>query len=403
MTKVLILGAGASHGHGAKNEIRTPLANGFFDPTKYAPVLEIYKPLIKYVRENTSLESVNNHMDIEAIFSQIEPLWKLRGLKDMDFDRVRKLFGEPFLYISPPVLLHAFITDMITFTTWWLNKTTCPCHSFIAKNWLDEGDTVISFNYDLIMDIALLRSNVWHPSTGYGWRNPDVIGIENNITESNVTLLKLHGSTNWYKSKTFKLPNLGSKYSSKDFSFDSKPSISVVSPENSIQGKWTEMDTYSNKDLLRFRVHNLEELHAYGEFKGMPEYTEAWNELQIREGIWENNFKELLPLLILPTPYKSLEDMAFAELSELWHKARSALEESEIVVATGFSFRDIHFNQFIRLASQLRGKPLILKVATRIEDEFNQIKKGFIQDNIKVEWFNGWFEDLTIDFGYSPD
>lgn len=394
MAKVLILGAGASHGHGVKSEIRPPLAKGFFDAREYLPVLNTYEPLIKYIKQNTSFDSNDDCLDIEDVFSQIEPLWRLHGLKDMDFDTIRKLFGEPFLYISPPVLLHALIVDMITVTTWWLTKGTCPYHSFIAKNWLGEGDTVISFNYDLLMDLALLRNNVWHPSTGYGWWNPNVISSKKDEEASKITLLKLHGSVNWYRSKTIRF---------QDFDSDSEEHIKVISPEDALRGVWGQDDKYANQESPRLRIRNLDGLQAHAEFKGMPEFTEAWNEEAIRKGYWENSFKELLPLLVLPTPYKSLQDMAFAELSELWHKARSALQESEIVVASGFSFRDIHFNQFIRQAAKLRDSPLILNVATQIEDEINQIKKSFMQDNIEIEWFNGWFKDLAIDFGYSPD
>jgi hypothetical protein len=66
---------------------------------------------------------------------------------------------------------------------------------------LETGDTVITLNYDTMLDSALVRRG-WHPSVGYGlgggtakirWkRHPGV------AESCKARVLKLHGSLNWW-------------------------------------------------------------------------------------------------------------------------------------------------------------------------------------------------------------
>jgi hypothetical protein len=80
-----------------------------------------------------------------------------------------------------------------------LKGPVCQEHLKLANS-LAEGDAVISFNYDLLMDNALRQSGKL-TDLGYilpfhkvlsdsGWISPQ-------NTSSNVSMLKLHGSLNW--------------------------------------------------------------------------------------------------------------------------------------------------------------------------------------------------------------
>jgi len=81
---------------------------------------------------------------------------------------------------------------------------TCDLHNALAA-WLDAGDLIASFNYDLLIDRSIKQSRNWIPDTGYGlqfskigvrrgeeveWRNPAE-------DTSDILLLKPHGSLNW--------------------------------------------------------------------------------------------------------------------------------------------------------------------------------------------------------------
>jgi hypothetical protein len=65
-------------------------------------------------------------------------------------------------------------------------------YSSFANQVIKRGDTVISFNYDDSLDRQLKVSGLWSLGDGYGF---PVEGFE---TQSSVTLLKLHGSINWF-------------------------------------------------------------------------------------------------------------------------------------------------------------------------------------------------------------
>ena len=92
---------------------------------------------------------------------------------------------------------------------------------------LEPKDALITLNYDTLLDSALVR-NGWDPSRGYDlagsskkfkWSMPKP---EHRPSLSEVRLLKLHGSLNWY---------IKGSYGRLSKVFDAKPSKVVISPE----------------------------------------------------------------------------------------------------------------------------------------------------------------------------
>ncbi len=68
---------------------------------------------------------------------------------------------------------------------------------FIEKH-LQPGDTIITFNYDLLIEAALRRAGLWGLRDGYG---VDLSGSFRSLLdepESQVQVLKLHGSVGWF-------------------------------------------------------------------------------------------------------------------------------------------------------------------------------------------------------------
>jgi hypothetical protein len=57
---------------------------------------------------------------------------------------------------------------------------------------LNEGDVIVTFNWDLVHEMILAKAGKWCYATGYGFtvRDPQK-------SQSPVTILKLHGSCNW--------------------------------------------------------------------------------------------------------------------------------------------------------------------------------------------------------------
>jgi hypothetical protein len=86
-------------------------------------------------------------------------------------------------------------------------KTPCSHHSALVSA-LKPKDTIISFNYDCVVDHALRISpdRKWSARYGYGFPNPARVegtaawdcANPPNIQNKSVNLLKLHGSLNWF-------------------------------------------------------------------------------------------------------------------------------------------------------------------------------------------------------------
>jgi len=80
---------------------------------------------------------------------------------------------------------------------------------FFNKTKLQEGDTVINFNYDLLVDNGLFKTGLWNPysgiknnTCGYGFGITSLNGRKEtgalkDIITSKIDYLKIHGSINW--------------------------------------------------------------------------------------------------------------------------------------------------------------------------------------------------------------
>lgn len=86
---------------------------------------------------------------------------------------------------------------------------------FFKKTKLQEGDTVINFNYDIVVDCGLFKAGLWNPYIGmgnnicgYGFGITSIGNFSSekekskNITPSKIKYFKLHGSINWLEHNT---------------------------------------------------------------------------------------------------------------------------------------------------------------------------------------------------------
>lgn len=73
---------------------------------------------------------------------------------------------------------------------------SCLLRLFIER--LKPGDTLMSFNYDLVVETALYNRRLWNPSDGYGieFKNCQQVS-ESHKFSTRIPLYKLHGSLNW--------------------------------------------------------------------------------------------------------------------------------------------------------------------------------------------------------------
>jgi len=68
---------------------------------------------------------------------------------------------------------------------------------------LENGDRVITFNYDSCVERVLLAQGKWSPKNGYGFPVEFNDEAETKGQGSNVTVLHLHSATGWYKTPAF--------------------------------------------------------------------------------------------------------------------------------------------------------------------------------------------------------
>lgn len=234
--RMIVLGAGASFGRTDGLEIKPPLTSQFFSKARELGLFaeEIYerwaeslpdqvgRSLDQLVRAVPALDPGDNagHLAVlKGFVSQqlgIEPeeysntpldIERLMGLIEgelLGYHGFLRLHGRVPQFPGPSDVLQQQLYLILCGTLIATTAGTCSRHELLAES-LEQGDVVVSFNYDLLIDRALRATCEWFPNDGYGlsfhkigrrsgdeveWRTP----LE---TQSSNLLLKPHGSLNW--------------------------------------------------------------------------------------------------------------------------------------------------------------------------------------------------------------
>ncbi|MFQ5528362.1 MAG: hypothetical protein ACE5GX_19175 [Thermoanaerobaculia bacterium] len=62
---------------------------------------------------------------------------------------------------------------------------------------LENGDSILTFNYDVVLDGELWKREIWNPADGYGIQFSNLHELGGFSPTSCLPILKLHGSLNW--------------------------------------------------------------------------------------------------------------------------------------------------------------------------------------------------------------
>jgi thiamine pyrophosphate-dependent acetolactate synthase large subunit-like protein len=95
-----------------------------------------------------------------------------------------------------------------------------------------------------------------------------------------------------------------------------------------------------------------------------------------------------IPLLLMPNRYKSFREMSFGDLSSVWRQTYEALETADAIVAVGYSFRDLHFNQLLYEALQAKGTSTPVTAVTKSEKDAAAIEEA-------TDWINMGLTPVT--------
>lgn len=198
----IILGAGATRGASCFENtwMDAPLDADFFNQVQKLSALDhshVLRDLLTFAREEFG-EDLN--ISMEKFFTQIESLDTFHETLTIARGPRVKRYAKT---------LDQFTTALATvFQLLGQNEnpagTHCKYHEALVSK-LYSGDTILSFNYDCVIDFALKAKagKRWDAQHGYG--HPVANGFEHwhdhngkgRISQTPIKLLKMHGSLNW--------------------------------------------------------------------------------------------------------------------------------------------------------------------------------------------------------------
>ena len=326
MGKVIILGAGASAGYeNSEVKLRSPVAKSFLKISKKLvdnhQIQEQFGELWGFIEKYY-------HIDKEKIGSceiNIEEL-----LTFLDIDKKHKKVREKLIQIIYLTL------DKV------LRSDPCPYHQKLI-NQLGHNDTIITFNWDLLVDNAISSESASPPDyatifdktfTGeWGSYNPGA---------DHPKLLKLHGSLNWMYCKKC------------------KKSYAYV-----LQGKVTT-DTILNPDAKWLKCPDCRN-------------------------------HQLEPIIIPPTINKPYEEWEIVK--QIWKEAKNCLITADEITIIGYSLPLTDFRAKWLFMEAVAERKQPLKKLTIVDKYpnglFEKYKKLFKVDNNNFEGIVGEIKCLV--------
>lgn len=210
---VFILGAGATRGGLARQPIPPPVDADFFEIAGEIKGHGTQKLARTVLNDVWKLYGRVNGVGLESYFRDIETrarIYKFTSTanKPKDWQKRQDNLEE----LIRRVIIHTTCDA----SSGHFKPRSSKSHKIILST-LERDDTVITFNYDLLIEESFEGAELWSPVTGYAQA---VHGITNEWcskwlstrggarkSKSKVDLLKLHGSINWtlYNNSQIKL------------------------------------------------------------------------------------------------------------------------------------------------------------------------------------------------------
>ena len=354
MNVTYLLGAGSSHTYNSSaSGIQLPLANDFFSTYSNLPISEDFDvrmgDIANYVRDVHGIpwERFNSfNMNVEAFMTELDE--KIRLLADkikkgVITDEERGNFYSWVRAYDQMIFLFAHV----------LNETqngpvSSEYQKLLAK--CDNSDTLVTLNWDTLLDRAMFESKKWTPDTGYGVAFRDILDTEwrkPKSDRSEILLLKLHGSTNW-------LVN----YVSRHLTTGERVMMTAIPEKNKVM---TQLNMGFSITETGLKVNPTTEIKKWGArpipsagelaatpccFLKCPKWFRTYAN-RYRPGYQDlsyffppNNPLDdipLMPLIVPPTSFKLYDEFKHV-LDPLWKLAQERISTSQRIVIIGYSF-----------------------------------------------------------------
>jgi hypothetical protein len=405
---VWILGAGASHHYGMnKRGVQVPLANGFFDAFHSLPTSEGFQadvgPLINYVFRSrgikpTEISTLKENIEdfMTSIENEIEDLRsKLSSGIALSKDEVEKGITAAAAFNNMAFIFANVINES-------QNGPSFTAYHELLK-FCSPNDTFVTFNWDTLLDRALADSGCWSPNNGYGFYFSLILDgswkVEmdtSNVLNTDLKLLKLHGSTNWLTAN-INIHPVTLEYKSVVPDGDKVFLYWHSSlPYETYRGRWcggyTETCYGYYPPSIPFTAFPEESLaappgHVFIKMAPASIYS-PFKEPQ-------NKALPSSPLLITPVRQKQYDKYA-STIENLWQQSEDALASTERVVIIGYSFpvTDLRPMEMLRntLASR-KGEISIEIVDPYANDIAQRIGEDHLSDAKSVKIHPLTFED----------
>jgi hypothetical protein len=400
-----LFGAGASH-HYALNAfgVPVPLANGFFEAYHKLPTSQGFNahigPLTSFLQHYRGVspetagkwtENIEDFMtSIEKALDEFRESKKHRDLTQNEFgDAISytQVFNNmPFIFANvlneaqngPSMSLYRAILEL------------CGPH-----------DSFATFNWDTLLDRALMDTGGWSPTTGYGLNFRALFDGSWKASMEGETkfstdwkLFKLHGSTNWL------VPYSGVHFQSLEYTSFVPESTDVFLywhsslPYPTHNNRWSGgyvPSTYCfyppNIPGDFFTEAQLSPKPGHVFVKATPRFLSPFEEDEAK-GVPSS------PILITPVRQKRY-DAYGSTIQDLWKQAVGALEETSRVVVAGYSFppTDSRALDLFRSFLTARGSDISLEIvapgvsdiAKRIGEEYVGKAKELKLHDMKLE------------------
>jgi len=209
---VFLLGAGASRGALSEQTIPPPLDSDFFDIAAQVKRHGTPRLAKKVLQDVWTLYGRTSGISLEAYYRDIETREKIGTFAKTkhypkDWKRCKDDLNE--------LIRRVIIQTTCDTSSSPLAPLTSILHQALTRN-LTAGDTVVTFNYDVIIEESFETAEFWTPLGGYGedvhghkldWARKWFDTRGKTSKKSKILLLKLHGSLNWvlYRNKQVRI------------------------------------------------------------------------------------------------------------------------------------------------------------------------------------------------------
>ena len=210
---VYIFGAGATRGAFSERKQPPPIDSDFFDAVKNIRGHGTPRLAKEVLRSVWELYRRTSGVSLEAYYRDIETRAKISEFakpanQPKNWERRTLQFQE--------LIRRVYIQTTCETTSREMSPIKSDLHQSVLGQ-LRDKDTIVTYNYDLVIEESFKNADLWNPIDGYG---VDVSGkthdwcrkwLEshsyNSKAKSKILLLKLHGSLNWefYKNRVIRL------------------------------------------------------------------------------------------------------------------------------------------------------------------------------------------------------